>query len=350
MDDLEYNYDKPFLTFEEQIKFLNNEKNIYTPNYRKKEAIDILSVVPYHTLINGYKDLYSENDIFKEDTDLILLFVTHIIYTSINSIIFKYILHIENSLTAKLGYYVADSYGVETNINYVEDMKDLHRIRVSEDRSDYLCFHHYSGGGSMKILKRMSKSCRKPYNDTLIHHYTTTKNHLPPWILANDLSFGKTYDWYSILRAPIKNKIVNGFYSEKSTLNIEEKKELFQAAMKQLIQFRDRVAHSNKTVGLEMGKYLPVNPTLKLIDNKDILTKEEMEIGLGRNDLYSIILSVLLMLNNPTYSTTFVEELVNLFNQYSETKYLDDTLFEILNLPEDIEDRLTVLLFSHYEL
>lgn len=120
--------------------------------------------------------------------------------------------------------------------------------------------------------------------------------------------------------------------------------------MKQLIQFRDRVAHSNKTVGLEMGKYLPVNPTLKLIDNKDILTKEEMEIGLGRNDLYSIILGVLLMLNNPTYSTTFVEELVNLFNQYSETKYLDDTLFEILNLPEDIEDRLTVLLFSHYEL
>lgn len=334
--------DRPFLTFDEQINLLREEKKISIPESERENAISILSVVPYHTLINGYKDLYATNDTFEKGTSLTLLFMTHIIYTSINSIIFKYILHIENSLTAKMGYCVSENYGVETNTERARF------VEVSRDSSDYLSLHHYIGSARKKKLIQIIKLCRNPFKDTLIHHYTTTKNHLPPWIVANDLSFGKTYNWYSILRGEQKTWIVNEFLPDKPGLIDEEKKEFFHSAMKQLIEFRDRVAHSNKTVGLKMSKYLPVNATLKLIEDDAILTKEEMIRSFGKNDLYSVILSVLLLLNNTAYASTFIDELIHLFNQYNEVTYLGYSLFEILNLPKDIENRLITFWFTYY--
>ncbi len=201
-----------------------------------------------------------------------------------------------------------------------------------------------------KIIKNFVKQSRNPFRNSLISHYTTTKNHLPPWVLANDLSFGKTYDWYSILKGDMKKLITDDFYPKQSQLTTGEKKEFFNAAMKQLIQFRDRVAHGNKTVELKFHKKLPVDPTLKLIDNEIILKKEEMLLSLGSDDLYSIILSILLMLNNSFYATTFVDDLLRLFDSYKTSDFSGHTLFEVLKLPINIEERLLNLLISYYNI
>lgn len=340
-------YDKPFKTLEEQIIYLIENKGISVLDH--DFAMDILATIPYHTLINGYKDLYATNDIFEDNTSLEVLFLTHIIHSSINSILFKYIIHIENSLTSKLGYYISESYGVETNkirLEYGED------ILVSEETNDYLNINNYLGSYHTResIIKNFVKLCRRPYRDSLINHYVSTKNHLPPWVLANDLSFGKTYEWYSILNGTIKTLVTDNFYPKDSKLSSNEKKEFFNAAMKQLIQFRDRVAHGNKTVELKFHKKLPVQPTLKLVNNETILVKEEMLSSLGSDDFYSIILSTTLMLNNSFYATTFVDDLLSLFDSYKTNDFSGKNLFEILKLPENIEERLLNLLLSYYEI
>lgn len=343
-------YDKPFKTLEEQITYLTEKKGFSVLDY--DFAIKTLSTIPYHTLINGYKDLYATNDFFEKNTNLELLFLTHVIHSTINSILFKYIIHVENSLTCKLGYYVAETYGVETNMNLLEPGEE---IILSEEDNDYLNINNYIGNYHKreKIIKGFVRLIRKPYNNTLINHYTSTKNHLPPWILANDLSFGKKYSWYNLSKGNVTTKIANGFFPTESLLLPEEKKEFFNASMKQLIQFRDRVAHGNKTVELKFNKKLPVDVTLKLINNETVLIKQEMLSSLGSNDLYSIILSILLMLNNSSFATTFVNDLLNLFEQYKTNDsfdFLGKSLFQILNLPENIKERLMSLLNSYYKI
>jgi len=44
---------KPFLTYDQQIRKLRDEKNLVIPN--EAHAIDILTQIGYFTLINGYK-------------------------------------------------------------------------------------------------------------------------------------------------------------------------------------------------------------------------------------------------------------------------------------------------------
>lgn len=48
--------DKPFLTFEEQINKLINEKHLVINN--RDYALEALSSISYYDLVNGYKDLY----------------------------------------------------------------------------------------------------------------------------------------------------------------------------------------------------------------------------------------------------------------------------------------------------
>lgn len=123
-------YDKPFKKLEDQITYLVEEKGIAIDD--TAFAMNTLSIIPYHTLINGYKDLYATGDFFEDNTSLEVLFLTHIIHSSINAILFKYIIHIENSLTSKIGYYISYCYGVNTN---KEPLGPGEHIEVSEENN-----------------------------------------------------------------------------------------------------------------------------------------------------------------------------------------------------------------------
>lgn len=117
---------KGFLTYDEQIAFLREEKNleIQDEEYAKK----ILFKTGYFPLINGYKETY-KNPVTNQFQDVYELYQFD---NDLRSVFIKYILVVERNIKSSLAYHFCLTYG---------DMQD-----------DYLDMNHYDYSGKKKIV------------------------------------------------------------------------------------------------------------------------------------------------------------------------------------------------------
>ena len=97
-------FDKPFKTYDQQIEILRSRNIIINDIDFAKKALCNCS---YYALINGYKNTFLSvkgSDKFIEGTKFEHLYTLYFLDTSLNQILFKYILHIERSLKSKISY------------------------------------------------------------------------------------------------------------------------------------------------------------------------------------------------------------------------------------------------------
>ena len=110
-------YDKPFKTYEELLQLMESRHIIIED---REFAIRALENLSYYELVNGYKNIFSaftDSDDFIQGTRFEELYTLHIIDTSLNNIIFKYILFLERALKSRISYLVSKQYGVYTDYN-----------------------------------------------------------------------------------------------------------------------------------------------------------------------------------------------------------------------------------------
>lgn len=115
--DIPASFDKPFKTYDEMLRILE-DRNIIIKN--KELARCALENFSYYGLINGYKDTLLQiegSDNFLDGTTFEELYTLHIIDTSLNSILLRYILFLERALKSRISYLVSENYGVYTNWN-----------------------------------------------------------------------------------------------------------------------------------------------------------------------------------------------------------------------------------------
>lgn len=79
--------------------------------------------------------------------------------------------------------------------------------------------------------------------DNPTKYYRENKNHIPPWILTQNLYFGTNIQLYSIQKSNIKTAIVQKMVPIKENENLDAKKELFSCLTEILRQFRNTAAH-----------------------------------------------------------------------------------------------------------
>lgn len=85
-------YDKPFLTYEEQLKKLKEDYNLSVTDGNIE--LELLSTLSYYDLINGYKDCFMENNKFIEDRTLIDIFIFNIIDKKFQNILLHYSIYL----------------------------------------------------------------------------------------------------------------------------------------------------------------------------------------------------------------------------------------------------------------
>lgn len=149
---------KEFLTYDEQITFLKDKKNlqILDEEYAKK----ILFKTGYFPLINGYKEAYKnpvtnqfQNDVTFED-----IYELYQFDNDLRSIFIKYILMVERNIKSSLSYHFCLAYG--------------------DTQNDYLDISHYDYSGKKKIvIQNMLKImkgflCRENLDDTCMGRMT----------------------------------------------------------------------------------------------------------------------------------------------------------------------------------
>lgn len=326
-------YDKPFKTYDQLVDLIESRNIIVNDRERAKQA---LSQFSYYTLINGYKSsflVHPNSDYFKTGVTFDDLYKLHIIASDFNNIILKYILHIENSLKTKLSYLISQKYGVYTN---KDDFSN-------SDPNDYLYKRNYSSSTRKKyhVLNSIKECAVHARQNKSILHYTRHRNHIPPWILITNISFGLAIEWYSILKNTDKIELAYQFlpYSELSN---EKIKEFFYKSLQLLREYRNKIAHGHKTIQEHVSTELPKLQLLLLAS--PLLSEEEYLNNLGKNDVFAVFIACAILLDKPDLLSLFFADLYQFFFPHKDFKIINKTIFSLLGLPDNFLERIEMVL------
>lgn len=313
-------------------------RNIVVAN--KNFALSALQNFSYYGLINGYKNTFLQktgSDLFQQGTKFEELYTLHLIDTSLNNTLFKHILYLEKALKSRISYRVSESYGVYTDQN---DFSFL-------NEEDYLCRKNYSNssGRRYNILRSLKKCISNDRNNPIMEHYLNDRNHVPPWILTTNISYGLTIEWYNILRNEDKNAICDSFISP-GLLSQDETKEFIKKSFELTKEYRNKIAHGNRTFSMLNLPQLPKKQLLTLSYN--FISEEEYNNRIGQKDTLAVLLSILIVLRDPYIAKNLIEELRALLVPYLQTTFNGHTIFELLGFPDDIFTRFDSLLQQQY--
>lgn len=325
-------YDKPFRTYEELIEIMENRHIIIAD---KDLALHALENFSYYGIVNGYKNTFLQmpgSDDFIVGTKFEELYTLHIIDTALNNVIFKYILFLERALKSRLSYLVSQNYGVYTNQN---DMS-------CTDPDDYLCKNYYSNSKSrrLNILRHLKEHISASERNPIMLHYLNQRNHVPAWILTTNIPYGLSIEWYNILRSEDKQTICNTFISP-GICQEEKTKEFVKKVFDITKEFRNKIAHGNRTFSILSLPQLPKEQLLTLTFNA--ITEEEYNSKFGKSDTMAVLLALMVMLNDRYLIANFQSELASTLNPYKDTLFNHKTVFEVFNFPNDLFDRLEKL-------
>lgn len=325
-------YDKPFKTYDELIDLMISRNIIVSNRSFAKRALSNMS---YYTLINGYKNTFLSldgSDMFVPGTRFEELYTIHIIDTNLSSILLKYILHIEHSLKSKISYIVSKNYGVYSDFTQP----------VNADSSDYLYLYNYSSSNNQRrnILARIKECGINPKNNLSLIHYKNTKNHVPPWILIDNIPFGLSIKWYSILKSNDKQYVCDNLVLS-STLAVNEKKEFLLKALYILKDYRNSMAHGLRTFENITTYELPKNPLLSLAPT--LIHEKEYLSNIGKNDLYSVVIIIAVLLNDSHLAENFLRDFFFLFYPYIKENiyFCGKSVLKVFGMPEDSLERIS---------
>ena len=332
-------YDKPFKTYEQMIELMRSRNITISDNSYAKM---ILQNYSDYSIINGYKNTFLQipnSDNFIDGTRLEELHTLHLLDVSLNNILFKYIIYIEKALKSRISYLVSENFGVYT------DTTDP----SNNNPNDYLYNRHYSNSSGKRdsILRKIKECAINPRNNSSLLHYINTKNHIPAWILTGNIPFGLMIEWYNILNGTDKTNICTQFISSPA-LSLDEKKEFLTKALNLSKEYRNKIAHGNRTFSIMQLPILPKKATLLL--SFGILTESEYNTRLGQNDIFAIFLIISVLLNDPYLLTNFHKELTSLFVPYSEHNitFNNKSIYDVFGLPDNILTRLGRLLEARF--
>lgn len=322
-------WDKPFKSIPEQIEIIENRNVIIGDRTIITEA---LASISYYTLMNGYKNTFLSKDgtdNFKDGTSFSMIYSLHWLDISISNILFKYILLVEKSLKTKLSYYVGKNIGID-KISYLDDFRNYSNPNQRRE-------------GILNDIKDVVKNCNA---DSVTAYYRDHKNHVPPWIIVNDITFGLTQLWYSILKQKGKNNITQSFLGGYTNLSYDERQELFSKCIEILRTFRNKVAHGSRTFELNLSAEMPKVVILKLLSTDNIVTEIDYDMGLCKSDIFSVLISLCLLINDKIILENMLQDLKNFLYPYvsNNTKFIDKTVFDLFKIPNDTLERLDTLI------
>ena len=243
-------YDKPFLTYEEQLKKLKEDYNLSVTDGNIE--LELLSTLSYYDLINGYKDCFMENNKFIEDRTLIDIFIFNIIDKKFQNILLHYSIYVENIFKTKLAYYIAKNKG----IHYSEYLDENKYHSPTPDRKTKLS----------TVIGNFTK-VHFDSKDTPTVFYRKKHNHIPPWILFKNVTFNNAIDLYSFLKRDEKLEIISEYFLiNNKNITDDERLELFKNMIIITRKFRNKIAHNYKVIGVNLEKASLNTSILKQID------------------------------------------------------------------------------------
>lgn len=269
--------EKSFKTISEQIEILKLH-NIVIENY--DYAYKILEKNNYYYLINGYKDLFIDNEYkYIKNTKIEEIYAIYQFDKSIKMIFLKYILLIENEVNTYISYEFSKNYGhkdylIPKNFNNSNLENSLIKKFIDDIKTE---------------VKYQYKSSNK-----MIVHYLSKYNYVPLWVLVRILSFGKISKFYTYMKPKEQNAI-----SRKYNLRIKE----FKIILHNLTLIRNICAHDEKLYDIKLKNRIYSTKYHKILN----IEKNNGNYKSATRDLFSIVIILKLLLEKEIFNEFYIE-------------------------------------------
>lgn len=322
-------FDKPFKTYEEQVDILVNKYGLTVNN--KNFAVAALQSLTYYDLINGYKEVFMQHDKFAPGTTLETIYSMYIIDHNIQSILFEYSSIIENSFKTKLAYIISANFGVSEK-NY---LKRQHYF-LTNDGASFLKLEN-------EFENILTKGDRMPQPTK---HYHDTHNHIPAWILFKNLTFSNAISLFKLLKQNEKAQVTKLMLPANTLLSYDKQVEFVKNSLNIVRNFRNKIAHNLKFITFkDHVNRLKQQSIIALIPKELMRWKDIKKNRRGTEDIYSYIMCILILLNDPVlqriFATSLEQSFAMLKSQVNPQRLQAFFRYcEMANIPGDFDIRL----------
>ena len=315
-------YDKPFKTYQQQIRHLIDDYGLIINDAAFAEHA--LKTMSYYDLINGYQDVMMVNGRYHANTSIEFLYTFHLFDKGFQNIIFARIMFIENYFKSLLSHCIAENFGVHQN--------------------DYLDKRNYNYASKKVIFVDVKRDIEKVYTQTYppipTRFYLQNHNHIPPWILFKNISFSSSINLFRVLKSPQKNAVANELIPDTTILQ-SEKIDFIIAGLNLIRKCRNLIAHTLKFVTFRGNAKDTLKPgSLASLLPQTLTATNQNYPRLGNNDLYAVFLFIYQILNTSDLRALFIEAVTHyIASPMNGNVALFDQYASITGLPRDIIDR-----------
>lgn len=273
---IKWSYMKPFKNKEQQVDILESRGLLLSD---KEKAKKILMRYGYYEIVNGYKTLLLDQsqstDTFQENITFEHLIALYDLDKNIRNGVMRATLEIELSLRTAIAYTLAEDYGVE----------DRHYLNYKNFRQgDNIGRNKNSTNERAIMLSKLQTILTKDIEP--LNHYRTNHNHIPPWILLKETTFGTLKHLFKLLKGPQKEKVISICYGIDINNVTADLKSLFKDSLSVINSFRNRAAHCGRIFNYKSNiHYLRYNNTFH---NQNNFSPADYRSGLGKSDIYTL--------------------------------------------------------------
>lgn len=304
---------KTFLTYDQQVNMLINEKGLIIAD--KEYAIAVLKRTSYYSLISGYKDLFKNptTRMYRDGIcfeDIVALYEFD---RSLREIFLSYILSVENHIKSLVSYVFCEKYGENQNA-YLDKMNYNYSGKKNKADIDALVD---------KVLVRYVMRNMDYY---YINHARTVHGNVPLWVLKNALTFGNISVMYSVLTQDVQYRISGEF----KCINEKQLKQV----LRYLVRFRNVCAHGERLFSYRNMESIPDFP----VHHKLSIPKTGNQYIYGKHDLFAVVIVLRYMLPANKFRE-LKSRLIKLFRKYpTNQKGLSlKAVLEKMGFPENWE-------------
>lgn len=358
-----------FNNYDEQLKKLK-QKGL---NVEKNDlVVEFLKSNGYYNLITKYKnDWYVDNKQYPPETSIYDLYLYHRLEDDLRNILFRFTITFEKRLKEIMAYCISKEIGIyETD--YLNPSK--YKRRLYNKACSITSFLH-------ETLEETK------YDPT--KYYRENYDGVPPWILLNNISLGQArallsifpfemsdyvarhllpfnnnicikYYWARTLQRDEAKELLKLYRSNNYTLEIEcisdaqftcikNAKAKYIELVKNMISiihdFRNSLAHGHQLIHSKSdpNNHLKLS-SLRVFVKEDVISDNEFHQGLGKNDLFAFMISLLLLLDKYD-AKYFISQLKDWISRNTETSDVKKIFIKFItegcDLPFDFISRLS---------
>lgn len=299
---------KPFLTYEQQLIKLRDEKHLVITD--EPTTCCKLRQISYYSLVSGYKHLFRipSQKIYKGGTTFEEIVSLYEFDESLRELFLHYLLHIERHIRSLLSYYFTEKYGelqsaylTKTNYNYV---------RKNQQGIDRL----------VNELQKLTQTTQHSY----IVYQRNTYHNVPLWVLVNALTFGTLSKMYFFFPFDLQSKVSKNFPSVNE-------KQLGQF-LSVMTKFRNVCAHNERLFSYRSKDAIPDT----VLHAKLAIPKERSLYQYGKNDLFAVVIAFRYLLPKEEF-LAFKRVLTSQIDKFlSSTSHVsEEELLNAMGFPEN---------------